>query len=131
MSSVVAIDFGRGFPSEADASRPQAASPARTRLRLTRRGRVVFTVAGALPLIALVFGLVLGAGPAAAGNGASSAREQFTIVTVGPDDTLWELASELAPTRDPRDVIIQILRLNGLESSVIEPGQQLALPNLD
>ncbi|MFC3272811.1 LysM peptidoglycan-binding domain-containing protein [Agromyces mediolanus] len=101
---------------------------ARTRLRLTRRGRVVFTTLGALPLVIWAALSVLGAGVAAADDAVGGPGASFDYVTVGAGDTLWEIAEATDPGADPRVVIDDIIRLNGLDSSVVEPGQRLALP---
>lgn len=102
----------------------------RTRLRLTRRGRVVFTTLAALPLVLWAALAVLGAGTAAAGP-AELAGTSFEYLTVGSGDTLWEIAVGVDPDADPRVVIDEIIRLNGLDTSVVEPGQRIALPAAD
>ena len=99
-----------------------------TRLRLTRRGRVVFTTLGAVPLVAWAFVVVLGAGGAAADAGSDSGMRAFEYVTVHQGDSLWAIAESIAPHDDPRAVIDEIVRLNGLDDVVVEPGQRLALP---
>ena len=44
-------------------------------------------------------------------------------------DTLWSIASALAPERDPREVIGEIAQLNeGLSSSLVQ-GQVLYIPS--
>jgi LysM repeat protein len=44
-------------------------------------------------------------------------------------DTLWGIAAEHGPDdRDPRDVIDAIRQLNGIEGSVIHPGQVIEIP---
>ena len=98
-----------------------AAAP---RLRLTPRGRVVFTSLAAVPLViaAMVFALN-GGGAVATGDAGS-----LDVVTVAAGQTLWELAEEIAPTADPRDVIADFLAVNQLGSSGLQPGQQLAVP---
>ncbi|RXZ46347.1 LysM peptidoglycan-binding domain-containing protein [Agromyces fucosus] len=98
----------------------------RTRLRLTRRGRVVFTMLAALPLVVWVLVLVLGSGAAAAD--VDSAGATFEYVTVGQGDSLWAIAEAIDPSGDVREVIAEIVRLNGLDDAVVEPGQRLALP---
>jgi len=103
---------------------------ARTRLRLTRRGRVVFTSLAALPLIVWAFVMVLGAGDAAAQSGAASSAVSFEYVTVDRGDSLWGIAESIAPDADPRVIIDEIIRLNGLDGATVEPGQRLALPVL-
>ncbi|MCI2958332.1 LysM peptidoglycan-binding domain-containing protein [Agromyces atrinae] len=98
----------------------------RTRLRLTRRGRVVLTSLAAVPVVAVALFAGLSAVPAVAGS--SSADVSFRYVTIEPGQSLWSLAESLAPTVDPRDVIAEITSLNGLSSSSLEPGQQIAVP---
>ena len=99
---------------------------ARTRLRLTRRGRVVLTTLASVPLIvgALVFALN-GGGAAASGD---QAHVQFHYVTVESGQSLWSIAEKVAPSADPRDVIADIVSLNQLDTAVVSPGQQLAIP---
>jgi hypothetical protein len=103
----------------------------RTRLRLTRRGRVVFTALAGLPLVVWAAVVVLSSGAAAASGDLSAPGAVFEYVTVGAGDTLWEIAESIAPGDDPRLVVDDIVRLNGLESSAVEPGQRLALPTVD
>ena len=52
----------------------------------------------------------------------------FHYVTVQSGDSLWSVAERIAPNADPRDVIADVVSLNGLESAVVSPGQQLAVP---
>lgn len=96
------------------------------RLRLTRRGRIVFTTLAAIPLVvgALIF--VLGGGIAVATGGA--ARVQFEYVTIHTGQSLWQLAERIAPEADPRDFIADIVSLNRLEADSVQPGQRLAIP---
>ena len=59
---------------------------------------------------------------------ASGHVEQFAYVTVMSGQSLWDLAEEYAPNRDPRDFISDLMALNNLNSSSVDPGMQLALP---
>lgn len=43
-------------------------------------------------------------------------------------ETLWGIATDRQPGRDPRAVISEIRQLNGLDSVDIRPGQVLLLP---
>ncbi|MBF4619045.1 hypothetical protein ITJ44_13270 [Clavibacter sp. VKM Ac-2873] len=98
----------------------------RTRLRITRRGRAVLTALVAVPL-ALGVGLVaLNGGAAVASKDASGTT--FEYVTVASGQSLWDLAEEIAPSADPRDVIASVVDLNRLPSSDVAAGQQLAVP---
>ena len=108
-------------------TRPDEATAPATRLRLTRRGRVVFTALAALPLVAWALVAVLGSGGAAADAG-SQGPASFEYVTIGQGDSLWALAESIAPDGDPRVLVDEIIRLNGLDDAVVEPGQRLALP---
>ena len=80
----------------------------------------------ALPLVAGALGLALNGGRAAASDSAASVS--FTHVTVQAGDSLWQLAGEIAPSADPREVISDIVDLNQLGSGVVHPGQSLAIP---
>ncbi|MFE5673407.1 LysM peptidoglycan-binding domain-containing protein [Agromyces sp. NPDC056523] len=115
--------------SLASPSVPEASRPAlpRTRLRLTRRGRVVFTVLAAMPIVIGVLIGSLASGGAMAGIDDGRTAVLDTIV-VGGGDTLWGIAESIAPSADPREVIHEIMRLNGLRDAVVQPGQRLALP---
>ncbi|GAA4376816.1 LysM peptidoglycan-binding domain-containing protein [Agromyces bauzanensis] len=116
---------GRSRPADVAASSP---TPAPTRLRLTRRGRIVFTALGSLPFVVWAVVTILGSGGAAADIGALVGARTFEYVTVHQGDSLWAIAESIAPQGDPRVVIDEIMRLNGLDEATLEPGQRLALP---
>ena len=59
-------------------------------------------------------------------GGRSGRRPAVHVVRSG--DSLWAIAESLAPDGDPRVLIDEIIRLNGLDDAVVEPGQRLALP---
>ena len=115
------------YPSPAYRLQSLPARPQSTRLVLTRRGRRVISTLVALPLAIAAFIFALSAGDAAATNTSSSVSTSLTWITVEPGETLWSLAEEIAPTKDPRDVIAEIVSLNQLHSD-IQPGQRIALP---
>jgi len=71
----------------------------------------------------LLAGLVLWAIAAHSSNGAGKAR----IYTVKPYDTLWSIASSHYGG-DPRDAIYRLEQRNGLDGTVVRPGQKLVLP---
>ncbi|MEO7896100.1 MAG: LysM peptidoglycan-binding domain-containing protein [Pseudolysinimonas sp.] len=95
-------------------------------LRLTPRGRVVFTTLAAAPLVAIAVFLGLGGGDAVASHDAPSATLQY--VSIAPGQSLWQLAEQIAPQADPREVVADILSLNRLGSADVQPGQELAIP---
>ncbi|GGF40920.1 LysM peptidoglycan-binding domain-containing protein [Subtercola lobariae] len=100
----------------------------RSRLRLTRRGRVVLAVLVSLPLIAALAAFAILGGSAAIATGDSSSAT-YSYITVEPGESLWGIAQSLDPSADPRDVIAQIVDLNQLHSSDVQSGQRLALPS--
>jgi LysM repeat protein len=93
-----------------------------TAVRLTRRGVVVLTVA------VLVLGAVL------IWLAKLSAPQQAAVlpaphaVTVQPGDTLWSIASRVAPDRDPRAEVAALQRRNNLTGVQLLPGQVLRVP---
>jgi hypothetical protein len=100
-------------------------------LRLTRRGRFVFF---GLPLILLAALILSFSGflnaPAKAADSASELSLTPTVsVTVQPGESLWVIAGAVAPERDPRDVVADIVQLNNLDAARVIPGQQLFVPS--
>ncbi|GAA1747283.1 LysM peptidoglycan-binding domain-containing protein [Agromyces humatus] len=127
-----AVIVNPGYSPQASLRTPEAdaGSPVRAvRLRLTRRGRVVFTTLAAIPLAVWVLVAVLSAGGAAADAEGAAVGAGLAYVTVDAGASLWEIATAVDPSADPRVVIDEIVRLNGLDDAVIEPGQRLAVPN--
>lgn len=101
------------------------------RLRLTRRGRIVLIGLPLVLLAALLLSLTgLLNSPAKAADTASGLSVTETVsVTVQPGESLWAIAGTVDPTRDPRDVIADIVQLNDLDNGKVMPGQQLFVPS--
>jgi LysM repeat protein len=97
---------------------------------LTRRGRFVFFGVPLILLAALLLSLsgFLNA-PAKASESASGLSLTPTVtVTVQPGESLWAIAGTVAPERDPRDVVADIIQLNNLDAARVRPGQTLFVP---
>ena len=104
-------------------------SPVRaTRLRLTLRGRRVLALLAALPAVIALTAAVFGGGAALASRDAGAPADSFTTITVSHGDSLWTIAEEVAPDSDPRDVVDAIVRLNALDTVIVQAGQSLAIP---
>lgn len=58
----------------------------------------------------------------------TASKADFTYVTVLAGQSLWQIASKVAPNEDPRDFIAAVVSLNGLSSADVTPGQRIALP---
>ncbi len=113
------------LPRVERAARPSAAT------RLTRRGRVV-VVLGLLVLLLAAFSVGQARSDASTSD-ATSAPVQTTAqnavqTTVHKGDTLWSVARRIAPDNDPRQVVVQIRRLNEMTGSTLQVGQQLLVP---
>lgn len=96
------------------------------RLRLTRRGRVVITLAAGLPFALGAAFSALNGGDAVAT--ADQRAVDFSYVTVESGQSLWAIAEQVAPQVDPREVVDDIIGLNGLDDAAVQPGQRIAVP---
>jgi len=105
-------------------ARPAAVSARPTATRLTRRGRLVVTLVflGTVLLAAVAFG----ARSAATGDAGSPVPTR--MVQVGPGDTLWGIASQVAGPGQVREKVLQIEELNALPGPALRVGQRLAVP---
>ena len=118
----------------APAARPPVTKPrqARTRARLTRRGRVVVAalLAASMVLIAALAWLAgtARADTAAGGVPSSAVYHSLRSVVVQPGQSLWSIATQYEPASDPRGVIQEIIDLNALSGTSVQPGQHLWLP---
>lgn len=113
-------------PAGAGSVGARVVRPARPRPRLTHRGRVLAglvallaTLTTALAITERVQSLHEPASPVPATAPAE--------VVVAPGETLWSIAERVAPDRDPRGVVDQIRRINGLSSGDVQAGQTLRL----
>lgn len=101
----------------------QHTSPKAT-FRLSRRGKQVRT---AILLAIIITGANAFISNAQAANETPSSSFQY--VTIHSGETLWQLAEKYSPNTDPRDFIQNVVSLNQLKTSVVTPGQKIALPN--
>lgn len=96
------------------------------KLRLTTRGRRVLAALVLAPAAVGVGAILTTAAPAGASS--QAVEVEFHMITVQAGDSLWSIASDHAGGRDVREVMDDIMRLNGLTSMSVEPGQHLAMP---
>ena len=100
----------------------RAANVGATRaVRLTSRGQ------GAVLVVAALLALAVVAGSWASQRADTPAASVLTPaqVAVTSGDTLWSIAGRVAPGRDPRAEIDDLLRLNDLTDAALVPGQVL------
>jgi hypothetical protein len=101
-------------------------------LRLTSRGRAVFTTLAAIPVVIAAFLIATNGGTASASLEStfdSTQAASYTYVTINAGESLWAVAQRIAPSADPRDVINDILVFNGMSSAELVPGQRIAIPS--
>ncbi len=123
---MTAIGYTTSVPSPARAV--GTAARRATRLRLTVRGRRVLALLAALPAVIALCAAILGGGAALASRDAGAPAGTFPTITVSAGESLWTIAEEVAPDRDPRDVVDELVRLNALDTVAVQVGQQLAIP---
>jgi hypothetical protein len=106
--------------------------PARGTVRLTRRGRIVVGVlltAVSLLLVTLAWMAVAARAQAAdSGPPPGAVYRNLTSVVVHPGQTLWSIAAQAEPDADPRVVMNEIIDLNALRGTSVDPGQRLWVP---
>ena len=89
-------------------------------IRLTRRGRAIAVLAVGMALA----GALWLAHSSAVGSSAPHRPPPSTVV-VRPNDTLWSIATVVAPDRDPRVVVSELERRNDLTDPTVHVGQVL------
>lgn len=121
---------GPSGPSSTGKVSAGTVKPRQAPLRLTRRGRFVFIGVPLILLAALVlsFSGFFNAPAKAAESAAELSPTPTVTVTVQPGESLWAIAEAVAPERDPRDVVADIVQLNNLEAGRVVPGQALFIP---
>ena len=107
--------------------------PVRTRVRLTRRGRIVVAtlITAGVVLVAALAWLAGTTRAEATGSGspASAVYHSLRSVVVQPGESLWTIATQADPAGDPRAVMQEIIDINALHGTSVQPGQRLWLPH--
>jgi len=91
---------------------------------------VAALAAAALVLVGALAWLAGTARADAAGGGAPSSAVYHSLrpVVVEPGQSLWSIAARYEPASDPRTVIQEMVDLNALGGTSVQPGQRLWLP---
>ncbi len=90
------------------------------------RGRRRRFVGGALLVGALSLSAPAVATAVAGGSSRGTDAADRYVVRAG--DTLWAIARERSPGRDPRDVVQAIVDANQIDAGSLLPGQVLVIP---
>jgi LysM domain len=91
---------------------------------MTRRGRAVLLTIVAVPVV----GIALFFGISAGGATATTSSTPLQTITMPAGESLWQVATEIAPKADPRDFIADVVSVNQLASTDVQPGQTLEIP---
>jgi LysM repeat protein len=95
-------------------------------VRLTRLGRIALTLVVTLLGLAMIAAAMMTAGRHGRPT-PSLPSSAPAVVVVQPGETLWTIARRVAPSRDPREIVTELRRLNALPSADVRAGQQLRL----
>ncbi len=126
------LDYGQPVPDSAPvvrqprvrAAAPHSRPASRNAVRLTRRGRLVLGLA----FLAVAVALLIPMGGWATATLTRGTPEPVRIVEVGPGDTLYGIAGDLAEPGEVRQMVHRIQELNSLPGGQIAEGQKLAVP---
>lgn len=105
---------------------PAVESVATAPMRLTARGRRLRGLATLLLVVAVVMTVFAFGSQAFAGDDAPGTQ---TYVEVRAGESLWSVASRVAPDHDPRDAVADIKTANRLSDSVVQAGTRLLIPS--
>ena len=117
--STVATDMWVSRPGS-----PVRSIATRSHLRMTKRGRAVLLTIVATPVVLFALFFSINAGVATATT-SSTPLQTFTMPA---GESLWQVAIEIAPNADPRDFIADVVSVNQLASTNVQPGQTLEIP---
>ena len=81
--------------------------------------------AGIVMLIVFAAGWLLSSG---GGSSSVPVPSATTVVTIHSGETLWDVATEEAPSSSPQDVVDRIRALNSIADSTLYPGERLLVP---
>jgi LysM repeat protein len=92
---------------------------------MTKRGRAVLLTVIATPVVVFALFFSINAGAATA----TSSSTPLHTITMPAGESLWQVATRIAPAADPRDFIADVVSVNQLASTNVQPGQTLEIPS--
>ena len=107
----------RTVPAELPSTRRVRVEEVHDGYRMGRWARLAVTATVLAAVVVLTMTLTAG-----------SSQPKLVDVIVGPGDSLWSIASQAAPDRDPRVVIEEIRELNNFSDPVLPVGVALRVP---
>ncbi len=55
----------------------------------------------------------------------------YKEIKIQKGQTLWNIAAKYSTNKDPRKLIYQMKKINGIEDSIIQPGEVIKVPVID
>jgi hypothetical protein len=137
-AQIIEFPMNRVRPAQ-QANRPSSSYSSRTRTApqasyVSRPVAIARAILGWTLILGIAGALLVGFGKqvqsaqAVGPEASTSDVVEFEYVTIMSGDSLWGIAEQYAPERDPRDFIAEIVALNNLSDSVVDAGMRLALP---
>ena len=137
-AQIIEFPMNRVRPAQ-QVRRTTSSYPSRTRTapqatHLSRPVAIARAALGWTLILTIAAALLVGFGKqgqtaqAVGSDVSASQATEFEYVTIMSGDSLWAIAEQYAPERDPRDFIEDIMALNNLSDSVVDAGMRLALP---
>lgn len=96
-----------------------------SRTRITKQGWLLTAVAVGVFSFVVAFGVLANALAAA---GTAEVPAETAVVSVGTEESLWDIAESAAPGVDPAAVVARIEALNGLTGGAVRAGTPLEVP---
>jgi hypothetical protein len=96
-------------------------------VRLNRRGKLARTLV-VLSLAIVAASVAGGQAGADTSDRTVVAADSFITVTVAPGDTVWSLASRVAPEGQAGALVSAIIEINSLGSGDVVAGQKIRIP---
>lgn len=99
---------------------------------LTARGRALLRLASFASILVLAVALFGANAEGATATSSRSVSSNYQQITVLPGETLWQIAQLVGSSTgfrgDLRDLVDEIISLNGLDSPAILAGSHLTIP---
>ena len=98
--------------------------------RNTRSRRANIRLARFLVVLSLttVFGAGFAMQAGAGSKDIPTKANSYVVVTLAPGETIWSVAKALNDGGDVRELVDQIIKVNGLDSSDLSAGSKIRVP---
>ena len=99
-----------------------------TKTRRSRRANIRLARALVLLSLTVVFGAGFAMQAGAGSKVVPTKADSYVVVTVAPGESVWSIAKALNSNGDVRDLVDQIIKVNGLASADVVAGTKIRVP---